>query len=114
EDGIRDRNVTGVQTCALPICGQDFRATEFTMVDSINYMRPCWCALQSAHARFTQVLVQRWPTAETKFAKLEQVFANGRQIGSLGRERFSKSNHDSIRDCSGQLLEKASALKRED
>src|SRR5699024_11875028 len=25
EDGIRDRNVTGVQTCALPICG---RATE--------------------------------------------------------------------------------------
>src|SRR5699024_11561642 len=22
EDGIRDRNVTGVQTCALPICGQ--------------------------------------------------------------------------------------------
>src|SRR5437868_12816060 len=23
EDGIRDRNVTGVQTCALPICGAD-------------------------------------------------------------------------------------------
>src|SRR5699024_12073140 len=22
EDGIRDRNVTGVQTCALPICGE--------------------------------------------------------------------------------------------
>src|SRR5207249_7635213 len=22
EDGIRDRNVTGVQTCALPICGR--------------------------------------------------------------------------------------------
>src|SRR5699024_12211335 len=22
EDGIRDRNVTGVQTCALPICGK--------------------------------------------------------------------------------------------
>src|SRR5699024_11320879 len=21
EDGIRDRNVTGIQTCALPICG---------------------------------------------------------------------------------------------
>src|SRR5437868_14422962 len=25
EDGIRDRNVTGVQTCALPICGQGTR-----------------------------------------------------------------------------------------
>src|SRR5207249_12225636 len=24
-DGIRDRNVTGVQTCALPICLPDFR-----------------------------------------------------------------------------------------
>src|SRR5699024_11382396 len=23
EDGIRDRNVTGVQTCALPICGAE-------------------------------------------------------------------------------------------
>src|SRR5699024_11868285 len=26
EDGIRDRNVTGVQTCALPISGEDFVA----------------------------------------------------------------------------------------
>src|SRR5699024_12122006 len=24
EDGIRDRNVTGVQTCALPICSSSF------------------------------------------------------------------------------------------
>src|SRR5699024_10737312 len=28
EDGIRDRNVTGVQTCALPISSEDFRLTE--------------------------------------------------------------------------------------
>src|SRR5699024_11869255 len=27
EDGIRDRNVTGVQTCALPISTQRFRAS---------------------------------------------------------------------------------------
>src|SRR5699024_8149052 len=25
EDGIRDRNVTGVQTCALPICYQEIQ-----------------------------------------------------------------------------------------
>src|SRR5207249_8860722 len=25
EDGIRDRNVTGVQTCALPICSDQFK-----------------------------------------------------------------------------------------
>src|SRR5437868_8109441 len=27
EDGIRDRNVTGVQTCALPICTREDGAT---------------------------------------------------------------------------------------
>src|SRR5690606_40669330 len=26
EDGIRDFHVTGVQTCALPICGRGYRA----------------------------------------------------------------------------------------
>src|SRR5699024_11683256 len=26
EDGIRDRNVTGVQTCALPICNREYLA----------------------------------------------------------------------------------------
>src|SRR3970040_2577491 len=29
EDGIRDRDVTGVQTCALPIYGGDPKAVEF-------------------------------------------------------------------------------------
>src|SRR5699024_5842582 len=28
EDGIRDRNVTGVQTCALPICVDSLRPVE--------------------------------------------------------------------------------------
>src|SRR5699024_11336817 len=37
EDGIRDRNVTGVQTCALPICsvcvvpGMDILLTDWSM-----------------------------------------------------------------------------------
>src|SRR5699024_11825557 len=39
EDGIRDRNVTGVQTCALPIltCGSERAYTEgwFTPQDAI-------------------------------------------------------------------------------
>src|SRR5207249_7296631 len=30
EDGIRDRNVTGVQTCALPICQGRLRAARRT------------------------------------------------------------------------------------
>src|SRR5437868_13899853 len=34
EDGIRDRNVTGVQTCALPISSPPI-AVEHTMVDGV-------------------------------------------------------------------------------
>src|SRR5438094_1368321 len=33
EDGIRDRTVTGVQTCALPISAEGARPTERTRVD---------------------------------------------------------------------------------
>src|SRR6266513_5008828 len=36
EDGIRDRNVTGVQTCALPILGDRWRLAGLT----INYRAP--------------------------------------------------------------------------
>src|SRR5699024_11894904 len=32
EDGIRDRNVTGVQTCALPISGQQIKVS----IDAMN------------------------------------------------------------------------------
>src|SRR5437762_7197949 len=35
EDGIRDTSVTGVQTCALPICGYPYRSTR----SGIRYMR---------------------------------------------------------------------------
>src|SRR5699024_11712320 len=31
EDGIRDRNVTGVQTCALPICAVNKQANGFIL-----------------------------------------------------------------------------------
>src|SRR5256885_10715352 len=35
EDGIRDYKVTGVQTCALPICGDDERA--LALVRAVNH-----------------------------------------------------------------------------
>src|SRR5699024_11918369 len=41
EDGIRDRNVTGVQTCALPICPRDGlqnEATPLTVQDKVNFI----------------------------------------------------------------------------
>src|SRR5207249_9584942 len=36
EDGIRDRNVTGVQTCALPICAQGSHVFEDPVVISVD------------------------------------------------------------------------------
>ena len=41
EDGIRDRIVTGVQTCALPISFTNgyFKATEFTDVSTSRHGR---------------------------------------------------------------------------
>src|SRR5207249_8391961 len=38
EDGIRDRNVTGVQTCALPIFTVDVRGEILQIKDVINRM----------------------------------------------------------------------------
>src|SRR5699024_11479913 len=43
EDGIRDRNVTGVQTCALPICNiavygdEDYNAAERTAEAELRF-----------------------------------------------------------------------------
>src|SRR5699024_11430854 len=36
EDGIRDRNVTGVQTCALPICEPEHYGEEYKDRDNLN------------------------------------------------------------------------------
>src|SRR6266511_1334550 len=51
EDGIRDFHVTGVQTCALPICEQDFGDTAgelFSLLKPIrNVSQGCWGASPS-------------------------------------------------------------------
>src|SRR5207249_6029742 len=38
EDGIRDRNVTGVQTCALPICSKPYHGAGIDRRRSRGYM----------------------------------------------------------------------------
>src|SRR5699024_11635285 len=63
EDGIRDRNVTGVQTCALPILSQAInyslvdkaRATDFALQDrsTISLLMP----MSEAHATLRQSLI---------------------------------------------------------
>src|SRR5699024_11335159 len=48
EDGIRDRNVTGVQTCALPISTPCFdKIKENTGIFSLKYLKRCLMSVLS-------------------------------------------------------------------
>src|SRR2546430_4386782 len=48
EDGIRDLTVTGVQTCALPICWRGTTASDWFRD---LHMRRHWCDATSTHLR---------------------------------------------------------------
>src|SRR5699024_8182206 len=57
EDGIRDRNVTGVQTCALPILIRS------QMLYPLSYGRRCWTADHCTRLRATLTNQERRRTA---------------------------------------------------
>src|SRR5207249_9092699 len=71
EDGIRDRNVTGVQTCALPILDGAHRHRARSKVNivnvraqpepanSANWSRPLRCASRWLSARVVRPLDRR-------------------------------------------------------
>src|SRR5699024_12114560 len=48
EDGIRDRNVTGVQTCALPISPQPSHGgmTAMATIQKINGIKQTWHTIE--------------------------------------------------------------------
>src|SRR5699024_6316198 len=71
EDGIRDRNVTGVQTCALPICltlhGQSRTTLDrLITIDGIEFAATCI-------GRFDAVLTVRGATPMAIDRHLEEV-----------------------------------------
>src|SRR5438067_2805167 len=80
EDGIRDRNVTGVQTCALPICAAIgirpiVARTERTLVNMADgYSRA------TNGQRLGVATVQHGPGAENAYAGVAQAFADGSPI----------------------------------
>src|SRR5699024_11506838 len=61
EDGIRDRNVTGVQTCALPI---------YVEIDGVAYQP----GLIKARAIYSEM--KRTGTFETSNAKVQRLYEN--------------------------------------
>src|SRR5699024_11260807 len=50
EDGIRDRNVTGVQTCALPIC-QNVEITA-SLFNVLNFLNKEWGTKKSLNGSY--------------------------------------------------------------
>src|ERR1043166_6405839 len=58
--------------------------------------------------------VQFRSAAETKFAELEQFFANSRDIGSFSPKWLAERNHDGIWDPARPFFEETPALERKD
>src|SRR2546430_4643239 len=86
EDGIRDLTVTGVQTCALPICCRACSACccgsgLFRAFTAIGARR---AALYCPMAREACAPIQRCPTMSSSSARSEE-----RRVGEECRSRWS-------------------------
>src|SRR5699024_3381792 len=89
EDGIRDRNVTGVQTCALPICGlRRHRPRLLPVADLVG-------AEQRGEA-MTTVAVLDYGAGNVRSAV--------RAVAAAGAEVTLTADHDVINDSDGLLV----------
>src|SRR5207249_5816991 len=77
EDGIRDRNVTGVQTCALPIC---LRAdeSEFARVGTVR--KEAFAPAQQDRVNEQHNLIDQSPTEQHRRQRSEE-----RRVGKARR-----------------------------
>src|SRR5256885_5304977 len=100
EDGIRDYKVTGVQTCALPICSQRMLA-QHGIVCSMSRRGDCWdnAVAESFFATLKVELVHdaAWATrAAARAALFEylELFYNGQRrhsaLGYLSPRAFER------------------------
>src|SRR5207249_5699095 len=96
EDGIRDRNVTGVQTCALPISGEVLAEVEDeeaferkrhgSSISSIRTRRPS-SADRYAHMRTRRVLRLSRPDVSGSRSSSR---SEERRVGKEGRPRWAR------------------------
>src|SRR5699024_12806742 len=98
EDGIRDRNVTGVQTCALPIslpCGREHPACDLGC--------PTW-QHRSGLASGPQQYGSRWPCVE--HARRSEERRVGKECrsggGTWGGEKRMKNGEGQVERCPTQ------------
>src|SRR5699024_11847216 len=71
EDGIRDRNVTGVQTCALPI--------SYRSLASVGHRHESTLSLVGASVRPS---CESWPSDESACRQAETLSCGGIRLGS--------------------------------
>src|SRR5919112_2953249 len=89
EDGIRDIGVTGVQTCALPICSRHSKSNYLRELRALNTPAPsthAWASqAQESHyyprARSLSSEVGSWPIPHLGAARARPL-AQGTQAGS--------------------------------
>src|SRR5260221_9802011 len=86
EDGIRDHCVTGVQTCALPICGRSSRPAARAARSSRSAARPGVGRWRAAPVLGTQAVAAAGgsPHRATGSRRSEE-----RRVGKEGRSRWS-------------------------
>src|SRR5699024_11815470 len=62
EDGIRDRNVTGVQTCALPIFSVNFSIKAISFLSSARVQNGPFCSGHAFAGNYSLVPITALPT----------------------------------------------------
>src|SRR5699024_11818024 len=95
EDGIRDRNVTGVQTCALPILigaaellsTRELRATDVISFEPLEAVRRVHAQIR-AHGEATPATILEVPaTSAAPGAGADGARSEERRVGKGGRWR---------------------------
>src|SRR5256885_8970270 len=89
EDGIRDYKVTGVQTCALPICaltGDELNAATDRETDRIARLQ----RVLYADGRYALLIVLQGRDASGKDGTIRHVRSEERRVGKECRSRWSR------------------------
>src|SRR2546430_3277518 len=88
EDGIRDLTVTGVQTCALPICGQCNPAPGYDRVMALGREAVIVDAVRTPIGRYAGVLSTVRPD-DLAARVIEESRSEERRVGKECRSRWS-------------------------
>src|SRR5699024_11764184 len=77
EDGIRDRNVTGVQTCALPICLENLQDSSSNIIQSRAELGARMNRLELIEDRLeNQVVIAKDTMAKNEGVEFEEAVTN--------------------------------------